>query len=459
MSVGDDSQGKAARGQVAGSHLDIDALLAAIFDLMAGWVLVSDAQGTLKALSQGARETFGYGRGEMLGEPVLRLLSELPSVPWADICVSTGGSEWHCAGIRRDGSRVPLRLRTRVMVVGEQWRCLLVCVEPSECHRLTEQSRLPVTHDRPTGYPEPQYVIRLLDDESKNYRRAGRQLASGAVCLYASAANEQAERARRMVIRLGQAVSRRELELHYQPQFDMHTLGVSGMEALLRWRDGERGLVAPGQFIALAIEHGLMSDIGRWVIRQACEDARHLAERGILDVGVAVNVCASLFGEADFFDFVYGTLTQTGQSADRLELEITEDEEMKNLLCVQANARRLNEAGVRLAMDDFGVGHSSLARLKSLHFSKLKIDRSFVLRLPGSRRDEAIVRAVLTLADDLGMQAIAEGVENESQLNCLRALGCSHGQGFWFARPMPLARLVEWLGQRSDGKQTISTAP
>ncbi|WP_167359726.1 sensor domain-containing protein [Phytopseudomonas flavescens] len=458
MSAGNDCRDKAASGHVEGSRFDVDAVLAVIFELTADCILLSDAQGRLRALSQGACEAFGYGRGEMLGEPVQCLLSQVPGLPWSETGEDSGDREWCCAGIRRDGSHLPLRLRSRVLVAGKQRRCLFICDEPGECRRLSEQSRLPGLRERLAAHPDSRYATQLVDDEPRT-RRQGRPLAREVANLDERAASEQAEHTRQLVTRLSQAVTRRELELHYQPQFALHSLEVSGMEALLRWRDGARGLVAPGQFIGLAIEHELMPEIGRWVIRKACEDARYLAECGLLDVGVAVNVCASLFGEADFFDFVHGTLAQTGLTADRLELEITEDEAMKSPQCIQAHARHLREAGVRLAMDDFGVGYSSLGRLRSLHFSKLKIDRSFVLRLPCSRHDEAIIRAVLSLADDLGMQVIAEGVENQRQLDCLRALGCSHGQGFWFARPMPLARLIEWLQQRRDGNETINTAP
>lgn len=270
----------------------------------------------------------------------------------------------------------------------------------------------------------------------------------GCIRLFDQALRERSEQVYRLLSRLRKAISLEQLELHYQLQFDIQTLQPCGMEALLRWRDGVNGLVSPDQFIPVALEYGLMTTIGRWVIRQACKDNMTLIEAGLLDVTVAVNICAPLFSEAGFCALVHQLLVSTGLPAERLELEITEDVAMNSSVQILQTSDELHKAGIRLAMDDFGVGFSSLNRLKELRFDKLKIDRSFVADLTENHSDQAIVKAILGMAKGLSMRTVAEGIETEEQLAFLREVGCSQGQGFWFARPMPLPELINWLQER-----------
>ena len=270
----------------------------------------------------------------------------------------------------------------------------------------------------------------------------------GCIRLFDQALRERSEQVYRLLSRLRKAISLEQLELHYQLQFDIQTLQPCGMEALLRWRDGVNGLVSPDQFIPVALEYGLMTTIGRWVIRQACKDNMTLIEAGLLDVTVAVNICAPLFSEAGFCALVHQLLVSTGLPAERLELEITEDVAMNSSVQVLQTSDELHKAGIRLAMEDFGVGFSSLDRLKKLRFDKLKIDRSFVADLTENHSDQAIVKAILGMAKGLSMRTVAEGIETEEQLAFLREVGCSQGQGFWFARPMPLPELINWLQER-----------
>lgn len=263
--------------------------------------------------------------------------------------------------------------------------------------------------------------------------------------LFDQTLRERSERVYRLLSRLRKALSLEQFELHYQLQFDMQSLEPCGLEALLRWYDGGNGLIAPNQFIPVALEYGLMPTIGKWVIHQACKDNVKLIEAGLLDVAVAVNICAPLFGETGFSALVHRTLSDTGLPPQRLELEITEDVAMNTSAQVLQTADELHKAGVLLTMDDFGVGFSSLSRLKKLRFDKLKIDKSFVSGLPDNVSDQAIVQAIIGMAKGLSMQTVAEGVETETQLAFMRDSGCSQGQGFWFAKPMPLAELIEWL--------------
>lgn len=266
--------------------------------------------------------------------------------------------------------------------------------------------------------------------------------------LFDQALRDRSEQIYRVLSRLRKAIPLEQFELHYQLQFDLQTMQPCGIEALLRWRDGKNGLVPPDQFIPIALEYGLMPTIGRWVIHQACKDNIALIKSDLLDVTVAVNICASLFSEPGFCTLVSQTLMKTGLPANRLELEITEDVAMNSSAQVLQASNELHRAGISLAMDDFGVGFSSLDRLKKLRFDKLKIDRSFVSGLPESTSDQAIVKAILGMAEGLGMITIAEGIESSEQISFLQEAGCAQGQGFIFAKPMPLKDLIEWLRAR-----------
>lgn len=266
--------------------------------------------------------------------------------------------------------------------------------------------------------------------------------------LFDQALRDRSEQIYRLLSRLRKAIPLEQFELHYQLQFDLQTMQPCGIEALLRWRDGKNGLVPPDQFIPIALEYGLMPTIGRWVIHQACKDNIALIKSDLLDVTVAVNICAPLFSEPGFCTLVSQTLMKTGLPANRLELEITEDVAMNSSAQVLQASNELHRAGISLAMDDFGVGFSSLDRLKKLRFDKLKIDRSFVSGLPESTSDQAIVKAILGMAEGLGMITIAEGIESSEQISFLQEAGCAQGQGFIFAKPMPLKDLIEWLRAR-----------
>lgn len=266
--------------------------------------------------------------------------------------------------------------------------------------------------------------------------------------LFDQTLRDRSEQIYRLLSRLRKAIPLEQFELHYQLQFDLQTMQPCGIEALLRWRDGKNGLVPPDQFIPVALEYGLMPTIGRWVIHQACKDNKTLIESELLDLTVAVNICATLFSEPGFCSLVSQTLIKTGLPANRLEIEITEDVAMNSSAQVLQTSNELHKAGISLAMDDFGVGFSSLDRLKKLRFDKLKIDRSFVSGLPESTSDQAIVKAILGMAEGLGMITIAEGIESSEQISFLQEAGCARGQGFIFAKPMPLKDLIEWLRAR-----------
>ncbi len=238
---------------------------------------------------------------------------------------------------------------------------------------------------------------------------------------------------------LRRAVERDELRVHYQPLVDLRTGRTVGHEALVRWQHPTRGLLPPLSFIPLAEETGLILTIGDVVLAEACRQARawQLLDPTLADLVVSVNLSARQFARPDLAARVAAVLAETGLAPGTLELEITESLAMSDAEATGVTLRALHELGVRVVLDDFGTGYSSLAYLSRLPLDVIKIDRSFVAGLHDSAANLAIVRAVVGLAQGLGISVTAEGIEREDQLEALRELGCDRGQGFLFARPRP----------------------
>jgi diguanylate cyclase (GGDEF)-like protein/PAS domain S-box-containing protein len=242
---------------------------------------------------------------------------------------------------------------------------------------------------------------------------------------------------------LHQAIERQEFELFYQPQVDIRTMKIVGMEALLRWRHPERGLVGPADFIAVAEDRGFIVTIGDWVLRTACREARRFRDRGIPEFRVAVNISARQFRDQSLMATVESALAESQLDPRCLEVEITESVAMENVDLTLAVLARLRQIGVLIAIDDFGTGHSSLNYLKRFPLDALKIDRSFVEDIPDRFEDVAIVRAVIQLAQGLNLRVIAEGVETKEQLAFLQDNGCREVQGYYFSYPLPAADFAE----------------
>ena len=235
---------------------------------------------------------------------------------------------------------------------------------------------------------------------------------------------------------LRRALARSELFLQYQPQMDLATGRIFAVEALIRWRHPERGLVAPGDFIPLAEETGLIGPIGDWTLREACRQNKAWQDAGLPSIVVSVNVSARQFQEKDWVERVAAALSESGLEARYLELELTESMIMEDVQQAVGTMHRLEQLGVHLAIDDFGTGYSSLASLKRFPVGRLKIDRSFVQDLPDDGDDAAIARAVISLAHSLQLRVIAEGVETREQMDFLREAGCDEIQGFYLSRPI-----------------------
>jgi len=253
----------------------------------------------------------------------------------------------------------------------------------------------------------------------------------------------------RRALELGQFV------LHYQPQVDLATGRVFGAEALIRWQHPEWGLVPPGRFIPVAEESGLIVPIGDWVIEEACRQAVAWRKAGLPPLTVAVNLSALQFRRGQVEDVVARALVMSGLPANLLELELTESVLISDAEAVETRLKALKSLGVKLAIDDFGTGYSSLSYLKRFSVDKLKIDQSFVRDLERNPQEVAIVRAIIQMANGLGLSTIAEGVETLTMMQTLRALGCQEGQGYWFAKPLPAAAFEDWLRQILE-KGTLS---
>jgi diguanylate cyclase (GGDEF)-like protein len=235
------------------------------------------------------------------------------------------------------------------------------------------------------------------------------------------------------------ALERNEFTLHYQPQFDVRTGSVSGMEALLRWTNDELGVVTPAEFIPVAEESGLILSIGEWVLRNACAQAKSWVDEGLPVTRMAVNVSGQQFVLKDFPQQVAAIIKETGIEASMLELEITESVVMKDEAWAEQALLQLKELGVMLAIDDFGTGYSSFGRLRHFAVDRLKIDRSFMTSLIDCSDDRAIAAAIIAMSRSLRINVTAEGVESFPQLLFLQEHDCHEAQGFLFSRALPAA--------------------
>ncbi len=260
-----------------------------------------------------------------------------------------------------------------------------------------------------------------------------------------------------LVTRLRNALKRDEFELHYQPILDVSEGSVAGLEALLRWNDSETGFRSPADFIPLLEETGLILPVGEWVLRRACTQVRAWQYAGLTNLKVSVNFSARQFSAPNFAEMVTGILKETGLEPENLQLELTESVLMEDPRRSGEVLSQLKSLGLVLALDDFGTGYSSLALLKDFPVDNLKVDRAFIKDICSKGEDRAICSAIVKLAQALELQVVAEGVEEQQQLNYLMAQGCHLIQGFLLARPMSADNVWTWLTEvRSPEPATLS---
>ncbi len=255
---------------------------------------------------------------------------------------------------------------------------------------------------------------------------------------------------------LHRAIDRDELVVYYQPEIDLATGAIVGMEALIRWDHPHHGVLSPGDFLAMAEESGEILRIGEWVLQRACEDTAQMIARGLGSLVVSVNVSAREFRDPELLDRIPKTLASSGLSANNLKIEVTESTLMVDLPNTADILNRFRSLGIGIAIDDFGTGYSSLAYLRELPFNTLKIDRSFVSMIGHDEKTRGIIDAVIRMSKALGMTVVAEGIEEGYQINLLENMGCDRGQGYYYSPPVTIDEIVKqislsaWKMSRSE---------
>jgi EAL domain-containing protein (putative c-di-GMP-specific phosphodiesterase class I) len=257
-----------------------------------------------------------------------------------------------------------------------------------------------------------------------------------ALCIFTDEMNTRVMERLTLENNLRLAIDREELFLVYQPQINIASGRVIGLEALIRWHHPELGLVMPDKFIRVAENSGLISALGEWVLRSACSQIRKWQDEGLLAVPVAVNVSAVQFRQEGFWEFVKQVLHETGLDPQYLELELSESLLLSNADVMFEVLQDLKDLGLKLVIDDFGTGYSSFSYLRQFPVTKLKIDGSFIRDIADNPGDAAITTAIISMAKSLNLMVIAEGVENEAQLSFLREHKCDEFQGYYFSRPL-----------------------
>lgn len=365
--------------------------------------------------------------GHHAGDELLKIVAArmLHCVRPSDSLVRLGGDEFVVilSGAMRKGEAVEDRLRALRDAVAEP-----VEIE-GRSFQVTCSMGVAVYPDHGRNATELLARADLAMYRAKEVGRDGMQVFTAEL---ANRAHEKLERQEE----LRRALAQSELFLQYQPQMDLATGRIFAVEALIRWRHPERGLVSPGAFIPLAEETGLILPIGDWTLRTACRQNKAWQLSGLPPIVVSVNVSARQFQEKDWVERVAAALEESGLEARYLELELTESLIMQDVQQAVETMHRLEKLGVHLAIDDFGTGYSSLSALKRFPVGRLKIDQSFVQDLPGDTDDAAIAQAIISLAHSLQLRVIAEGVETRDQLDFLHEAGCNEIQGYYLSRPI-----------------------
>ncbi len=375
--------------------------------------------------------------GHAAGDRFLQIVSErlVACVPDADIVGRFGGDEFvvvmHDHGDGRAASDASARiLETLTRPLESEGRL----------HYLTPSIGYAIA---PLGGRDADTLLKHADMAMYEAKRRGRNSTMAWHPRFESAVAERLH----LVSRLRDALARDELELHYQLQFDAEDGTPVGVEALLRWRQPQRGLLTPGSFIAAAEESGLIMPIGQWVLREAARTHGRLVAAGWPELTIAVNVSAAQFLRGDLLDDIGRMVSEFALPPLALELELTESVVLEDPKAAIATMQQLREQGIAIAIDDFGIGYSSLGYLRELPADKLKLDRSFVADLEREPKATAICALIIRLAQSLGLRVVAEGVETREQLNWLKRQGCDQVQGYLLGMPEPFDALLRQLAK------------
>jgi diguanylate cyclase (GGDEF)-like protein len=289
-------------------------------------------------------------------------------------------------------------------------------------------------------YSTPDGLLRDADLALYAAKAAGRDRYS----LFDASMHADAEGRVELEVDLSEALQKQQFFLLYQPIFDLASGRIEGVEALLRWRHPVRGIIPPDEFIPLAEESGLIVPIGRWVLREACQQARAWAGPGGRSIGMSVNVSAHQLGRDEFAGDVRQALEESGLDAASLMIEITETTVMRDIGAACAHLTEIKALGVSIAVDDFGTGYASLSQLQQMPADVLKVDRSFIAALETGEQSRDLLQAILGVGRSMSLKVIAEGIENEDQLRTVTEMGCQMAQGFLLGRPAP-AEVIEGL--------------
>jgi diguanylate cyclase (GGDEF)-like protein/PAS domain S-box-containing protein len=384
-------------------------------------------------------DTFGHEAGDKLLQEVGRLLTQ--TVRSSDVVARLGGDEFVVLVQEVSDARqvVPVvrkilsALTNPMFIHGQECRVTAsigICMYPADAQ--DEQSLM----------QNADIAMYRAKEEGKNTYR-----------FYSKDINAHSFERLALETSLRHGLERNEFFLHYQAKLDLHTDRITGVEALLRWQHPELGLVSPGQFIPLAEETGLIVPIGKWVLNTACAQNMAWQKSGLPALHMAVNLSARQFADENLLQDIAAALQDNSMPPELLELELTESMVMQDTERVGKLLIAIKQLGVRLAIDDFGVGYSSLAHLKRFPIDTLKVDRSFIRDLPQDAEDQAITKAIIAMGKSLNLTIVAEGVETLEQETFLRENACDETQGYYFSRPMTSEQFANLLRQRIEASQ------
>jgi diguanylate cyclase (GGDEF)-like protein/PAS domain S-box-containing protein len=386
-------------------------------------------------------DTLGHSAGDMLLCEGARRMTEV--LREMDTVARVGGDEFTIIQAESNGwqaasaaaSRLIDRLTQTIEVGGEKVQCgasIGISLYPEDGQNVEE-------------------LLRHADLALYKAKAKGRN----SFCFFVPEMNEEVSKRHLIENQLVQAQHDGSLFLQYQPQVEIKTGRIVGLEALVRWMRPGHGLVNPCDFIPIAERSGLIIDIDRWVLRVACSQARAWSDAGLFSGRIAVNLSAVLLSRAGVVDEIRGMLEETRLPPERLEIEITESVLLIDTETVAATLAALTDMGIALALDDFGTGYSSLTYLRRLPVQKVKIDRSFVSNVDNDPEDAVITRAIISLGHSLGLSVVAEGVEHRDHMTFLSEGGCDHAQGYFLARPLSSQDCERYLEQINETARAI----